>query len=169
MIRIRPALSSDVGAIAALLDPEIARGTVLPRAVVAEDFLVAEERGALLGVVALTPWVGEVVELGALVVGPQGRGIGAMLVEAAMARAADRGFGTVVALTGAPGFFERVGFSPRAVAPWALARGLRRRPDPGIGPAVVYKAARCAACPRLGTCNQVLLSRPAQIEVRAVA
>lgn len=167
---IRPAVLDDLPALAALLAPEIARGTVLPRELDPADFLVAEERGALVGAVALTPWMGDVIELGALVAAVPGQGIGARLVEAAMARAGERGYGTVVALTGVPGFFERVGFSPRAVAPWAVARReKRRRPDPDIGAAVVYKAGRCAACARLGTCNQVLLSRAAQVEVRKVA
>lgn len=170
MIHVRPAVLADVFAISALLAPEIARGAVLPRQVDPADFLVAEERGVVVGAVALTPWVGEVVELGALVAGPQGRGVGARLVEAAMARAAERGYATVVALTGVPGFFERVGFSPRATAPWAVARGeARRRLDPDIGAAVVYKAGRCAGCARLGACDQVMLSRSTQLEVRAVA
>lgn len=168
-MHIRPAVLADLPELAALLAPEIARGTVLPRELDPADFLVAEERGALVGAVALTPWMGDVIELGALVAAVQGRGIGARLVEAAMARAGERGYGTVVALTGVPGFFERVGFSARAVAPWAVARREKRRPDPDIGAAVVYKAGRCAACARLGTCNQVLLSRAARVEVRKVA
>ena len=164
---VRSASPVDLNPIAALLAPEIAAGTVLPRGVRADEFLVAEaEDGALVGCVALAPWAAGVVELGALVAGMKGQGVGAALVRAALSRAEAEGYSAVVALTGAPGFFERQGFTPQAVAPHQLARArLRIARDEALD----YKAKVCAACPRLGGCAQTLLAFPLHAEIRACA
>ncbi len=169
-VGIRLASPSDIPAIIALMEPEIAAGTLLPRVVRAGDFLVADGHGALLGVVALAPWSEEVAELGSLVAGPRGQGLGAALVEAAMTEAAARGYTTVVALTGIAGFFERRGFSSVAAAPWARARGCATLPAPArLDQAIGYKARVCAACPRLEGCAQSLLCRSTASAARAVA
>lgn len=169
-VEIRPASSADVPAIIALMAPEIASGALLPRVVRPGDFLVAEREGALLGAVALAPWSDEVAELGSLVTGPRGLGLGVALVEAAMAEADARGYATVVALTGIPGFFERRGFGAVAAAPWARARGCETLPSPaGLEAAIGYKARVCAACPRLDGCAQSLLCRATGAAARAVA
>lgn len=159
---IRPARESDRSAITRLMKPHIASGALLPREADPAAFLVAEVHGELLGCVALTVWTAEVVELGSLV--SERPGLGRLLVEAAVHAAAAAGFRSVVALTGAPVFFERCGFQSEAVAPWAVARGLGRASED-----VATKAERCRRCPRLGGCQQVLLRRSLRPSVAASA
>lgn len=162
MLQVRHARSGDVPAIEALLAPEIAAGTVLPREVDPHDFLVASEGSVLLGAVALTPWSGAVAELGSLVSSAPGRGVGAALVRSLAQEARRRGHRELVALTGIPSFFERLGWAAQARTPHALARG-ERAPhllDEGLEQAIDYKAERCGACPRLASCAQTLLSTP---------
>lgn len=167
---IRPAVEADVLAIEALMAPEIATGALLPRAVDAADFLVAERDGVVVGAVGLKPWAAGVVELGSLVAGERGVGLGAALVAAAVAEAGARGYHTVVALTGLEGFFERHGFRAVGAAPWALARGAYALPTtPTLDQAVRHKASLCAACPRLGACAQALLVRAVPVEIRIAA
>lgn len=169
-LAIRAATPSDIPAIEALMAPEVAEGTLLPRQVRAGDFLVAELGEALVGAVALAPWSESVAELGSLVAARRGAGLGALLVEAAMDEAYSRGYTTVVALTGIPGFFERRGFGTLAAAPWARARGCATLPvPPRLDQALGYKARVCAACPRLEGCAQVLLYRSTAAVARAVA
>lgn len=167
---LRPACSSDLPGIAALMAPEIARGNLLPRAIGAEDFLVADEDGRLLGAVALTPWSDEVVELGSLVAGPRGRGLGRALVAGALHEAAGRGYPTVVALTSIPAFFQGQGFEVVRGTPWAIALGCATLPVSGaLEAALRWKSERCAACARLTGCQQVLLAREVGAAARACA
>jgi len=156
---VRPAREADVGALAELVAPHVASGTLLPRALDPEAFLVVEQEGALVGCVALSPWTSEVVELGTLV--SNRPGLGRLLVEAACAAAQAGGFRTIVALTGVEDFFSRCGFAAEGDVPWARARGLATRPSDRaeLGPAVAWKAEKCSRCARLGGCRQVLLSR----------
>lgn len=167
---IRPAVSADRPVIERLMAPEVARGTLLPRAVDPADFLVAEEQGEIVGAVALSAWTESVVELGALVAGPRGRGVGRALVAAALARAQADGFASVVALTGITGFFEAAGFSRMGATPWALARGCAALPISGrLDRALAHKAAVCAACPRLEGCAQALLCFDLQAAAQVAA
>lgn len=168
---LRSALAEDIPAIEALMAPEIALGTLLPRVVRAGDFIVACRGGALVGAVALAPWSHEVAELGSLVALERGQGLGARLVEAAMEEARARGYREVVALTGVGGFFERQGFRSVPSAPWARARGCATLPVSGrLEAAIAYKARVCAACPRLTCCEQTLLARTTAVAAaRAVA
>lgn len=167
---VRLAVDADLPAIAELVAPHVADGSLLPPTMDARLFQVAVLDGALVGCVALKPWSDEVVELGSLVAGLPGRGVGRLLVDAACARAAEQGHATVVALTGTPAFFLRCGWDVVADTPWAVARQ-RRRACEGLGelgPAIEAKASTCARCPRLGACSQVLLSRPAAAEAEPV-
>jgi len=162
---VRGARPADVPAISALLQPAVARGEVLPRKVVAEDFQVAELDGVVVGAVALTRWTDRVVELGSLVAGVRGCGIGALLVECAVDRATRQGFDNIVALTSIDEWFSRNGFGPEEVAPWLLARVTPVLvPAPSFGEvlleAVVAKARQsCAGCSRLVSCSQVFMRR----------
>jgi len=149
---VRPAREADRAAIARLMAPHIASGVLLPREAEPADFLVAEVQGELLGCVALSAWTADVVELGSLV--SNQRGLGRLLVEAAVYAASAAGFRSVVALSSTLGFFRACGFQQDAVAPWAQARGLAQG-----GADVRAKAERCALCPRLGGCSQALLRR----------
>lgn len=174
-MRIRPARAGDVPAIEALIAPEIAAGTVLPREIDPSEFLVAEGDGRLLGCVALKAWSADVVELGAMVAAEKGAGIGSLLLMAVVAWAEDRGYDVITALTAVPHFFLGQGFQAVDLTPHALARGPVVAPE-GIGAALataIGGKARgsCAGCPRLGSCAQALLAfaiTPAA-ERRAVA
>lgn len=169
-MELRPATAADVPAITRLMAPEIAAGTLLPRAVDPADFLVAADGREILGAVALSPWSEEVVELGALVAGPRGRGVGAALVEAAIASACNRGYTEVVALSSLVGFFERAGFRRLGATPWALARGCAALPEGRhIDEAIARKARICAGCDRLGSCSQALMALPLSRSLRIAA
>ena len=167
---IRPATAADRSAITRLMAPEIARGTLLPRAVDPADFLVATRGSEILGAVALSAWSDEVVELGALVAGPRGLGIGAALVEAAVSEACNKGYTEIVALTSLVSFFERAGFRRLGAAPWALARGCATLPEGRhLDQAIASKARICAACDRLGACAQALMALPLAAPLRVAA
>jgi len=167
---LRPATAVDVPAITRLMAPEIARGTLLPRAVDPADFLVAVSGEEIVGAVALSAWNADVVELGALVAGPRGLGVGAALVEAAVETACNKGYTEIVALTSLVGFFERLGFRRARAAPWALARGCANLPEsPHLDEAIARKSRICAACDRLGACAQVLYALPLAWPARIAA
>lgn len=160
---VRPARAADVADIAALLAPAIARGEVLPRAVRADEFLVAEAAdGALVGAVALSPWNDEVVELGALVSSLPGAGVGSALARAAAIAADARGYDLIVALTHIPEWFSGRGFAPVSDPPWARVRGIPSMPDtrfPELGAAVGAKARKsCAGCAHVASCGQALVA-----------
>ncbi len=171
MIAIRPATQTDVRAIETLLASEIARGSVLPKRVTPETFLVAVESGHLLGIVALTHQSPRVVEVGSLVSTRRGIGLGHRLVEAAVSHASLSGYEVVMALTAISGFFERVGFRVASHAPWITARQQLAMPHPlplaatsDAVEAAHAKSTTCRLCPRLAACSQALLLRqiPAQ-------
>ena len=174
VVHVRSALAADVPAIEALLAPEVARGTVLPRVVEAAAFLVAVgPSGAIVGCVGLAGWSSEVVELGSLVSALPGQGVGQRLVDAVRVEAARRGASTVVALTGLRRWFERQGFEAHTVAPWQLARSmpvLLSSETPSLDAAVAHKAASaCAVCPLLARCSQRLMVTRVALPVRQVA
>ena len=167
---VRPARAEEGAVIAALMAPEIAAGNLLPRVVKPEDFLVATHGEDVVGAVGLGAWTDDVAELGSLVSAAPGRGVGVALVEAALAEAGARGYRTVVALTGIPGFFVRQGFDVARATPWARARGCETLPvSPTLDRALSAKARICAACPRLAGCQQVLLAVSVAQALRAVA
>ena len=170
---VRAARSADVDAIRVLLAPEVEAGTILPRVVRPEDFLVALMDGEIVAVVAMTRWTDEVVELGSLVSARPGLGLGGSLVQAVMEQASLQGFRSVVALTAIDGWFTRLGFRAHPTAPWALAS---RQPvlvsslDDRLDAAVGWKAATvCAGCARLGRCRQRMVVRAVASETRRVA
>ena len=132
---IRRARPEDVPVIVALMEPEVARGTVLPRAVQAQDFLVGEAACA-----ALTAWSDTVVELGSVV--SQRPGMGTLIVEAACAEARARGFRKVVVLT--------------SLTPWFARRGFVQAQGREL---LTLKVGHCAGCPRALGCSQVLMVR----------
>ncbi|HCH63298.1 MAG TPA: hypothetical protein DFR83_10865 [Deltaproteobacteria bacterium] len=172
-VHVRPARASDVDAIQAMLAPEVDAGTVLPRVVQPHEFLVAELGGELVGVVAMSQWTTEVVELGALVSTQRGRGVGRRLVRAVLERATTDGFRSVVALTSIDRWFVRLGFVPHSAAPWELASRqpmLVTRSEPHLDAAVCWKAsAVCAGCARLAQCRQRMMVRSVSMPSRQVA
>ncbi|MEZ4267090.1 MAG: GNAT family N-acetyltransferase [Myxococcota bacterium] len=175
-LRIRPAAAADIPLIDALMAPQVRLGKLLPRTVVAADFLVACVGRRVVGAVCVTALSAGTAELGSLVVALRGRGIGRALVDAAMAEAAARGLGTVIALTDEVEFFERCGFSSASDTPWLRARTRRGldsasplRTADDVSSASEAKSATCAACSRLAACRQSMLVRRVAISVRSHA
>ena len=117
-MRARRAKRADVVAIHALVAKYAAQGLLLPRT---EDeirahighFLVLAEQEHIAGCVALEPYGNELAEIRSVAVDgtTQGRGLGAKLVQFALAEAKRRGFARVFAVTHAPEFFQRQGFA----------------------------------------------------------
>jgi predicted N-acetyltransferase YhbS len=122
MIHIADERSNDIAAREALLDrimperflkpSEQLRAGRLPARGLA---FVARERGRLVGSVRL--WDVEAGGRPALLLGPlavdrgtQGKGVGAGLMQVALARAADAGHGAII-LVGDPEYYERFGFA----------------------------------------------------------
>jgi len=117
VIQIRQAESKDAGSLFELIQHYAAEQTMLPRTV--EDvrgsvgsFLVAEQRGRLLGCGALKLYDDKVAEIRSLCVAPgiQRRGIGRALTKRLLKEAEQLGLRTVFALTLAPEFFIKRGF-----------------------------------------------------------
>lgn len=162
MLRVRDAVAADAAAVDALLAPEILAGHILPQHSPPFRRLVAvDEHDQVVGAVALTPWTEDVIELGALVSGPRSQGIGRLLVQAALQAASRSGYDLMVALTGVPRFFARVGFAPHDDSPWRWARRAPLRiPEGHLGKGLLNKSFTCAGCPRLGTCSQTLMTHP---------
>jgi len=117
VIQIRQAESKGAGSLVELIQHYAAEQTMLPRTV--EDvrgnvgsFLVAEQRGHLLGCGALKLYDDKVAEIRSLCVAPgiQRRGIGRALTRRLLKEAEQLGLRTVFALTLAPEFFIKRGF-----------------------------------------------------------
>jgi amino-acid N-acetyltransferase len=117
-LRLRRAEERDVAPLLDLINGYAQRNLLLGRTEESvrsrlADFLVAEEDGEVVGCGALTelgPGLGEVRSL-AVREDQAGHGIGHKIVEALLARAGDRGFAEVLALTRRVGFFEALGFT----------------------------------------------------------
>lgn len=170
---VRAALAADVDAIRDLLAPEVEAGTILPRVVRPEDFLVALLDGEIVAAVAMTRWTDDVVELGSLVSARPGLGLGRAMVQAVLKKAALEQFRRVVALTAIDGWFTRLGFRAHPTAPWALASDrpvLVTASDDCLDAAVGWKASTvCAGCARLGRCRQHMVVHAVASETRRVA
>ena len=146
---IRKATLTDVTGIHHLVRDFAARDEMLPMSVGEvtdrlRDFLVAEEKGALVGAVAVHVTWGLLVELRSLAVrrDRQRRGIGARLVRAALGEARRLGAEAIFTLTYVPGYFERFGF---------------RRIDRAELPHKVWL--NCVKCPKFPDCGEVAMIR----------
>lgn len=114
---IRPARTSDVRAIRALVDVYSPDGRLLSKATVTlfediQEFLVAERDGEVVGCGALHVMWEDLAEVRTVAVDPDlaGQGIGSLLLTALMERARLVGVKKVFCLTFAVPFFERHGF-----------------------------------------------------------
>lgn len=154
---IRPARASDVAGLLALMAPQIAAGNLLPRNrqdILARlgEFLVLESgadgssrRREILGVVALHHYGSGLAEVRSLTIAPghEGRGLGRRLLAALLARARKEGVRRLIALTRAPGFFERSGFDRSSLE------------------ALPEKVARdCLFCPKRTACDEIAMVLP---------
>ncbi|HEC23628.1 MAG TPA: GNAT family N-acetyltransferase [Chloroflexi bacterium] len=146
-VLIRTARISEVEDIRALFEEEVRAGRMLPRSphemrAHINDWLVAEEDGAVIGCVSLVFFNDELCELRSLAVAPeqQGRGLGLALIGAAVELARLRGMRRVLSLTRAVELFERAGF---------------RRDFLANFPQKVWRD--CRPCPLRHRCDEVAL------------
>lgn len=117
MTTVRPARTTDVRAIRALIDEYSPDGRLLSKATVTlfediQEFLVAEDDGQVVGCGALHVMWEDLAEVRTLAVDPAhaGQGLGSVILTALMDRARDVGVKRVFCLTFAVPFFERHGF-----------------------------------------------------------
>jgi N-acetylglutamate synthase-like GNAT family acetyltransferase len=139
--RGRPA---DAAALHALIASNVDAGHLLPRSPAdllahAARFIVAWERGRIIGCAELAPLSDRVAEVRSLVVDQavRGRGTGSRILQMLVEAAGARGFMTLCAFTHEPSLFVRLGFAvvPHARVPEKIARD-------------------CASCALFGRCGQ---------------
>lgn len=145
---IRPATLADAPGIARLVAENARRGGLLPRSEenirsTIDNFVVAEQGGAIVGCGSLLPMSANLVELRSLAVdaAQRGGGVGQALVARLIEDARDRKFSTLFALTRAISFFERCGFA--------------QTPKERF-PEKVWND--CVACPLLANCDEVAVT-----------
>ena len=116
-VELRRARTSDARAVADLIAPWAAAGVMLPKTPrqlrdAADDTIVAERGGEVVGSVGLRRIDDVTAEVVGLVVSDaaQGTGTGGRLLDAVLDEAAARGHTRIFALTLQPGFFARAGF-----------------------------------------------------------
>lgn len=148
-MRTRNAVLPDAVKIEALIAEHVPDGTLLPRSIAEiceniRDFVVVEEKGAILGCGALHLYGPHLAEIRSITIGRayKGKGGGRVLVEALL-REAERHHVTCLCLfTRIPNFFGKLGF---VVAERA------QLPDK------VYKD--CQHCPRQDACDEIAMVR----------
>jgi amino-acid N-acetyltransferase len=117
-LRVRRATPADVRAIGELLGPYIQRGELLPRDPAdiqdsIDHWVVAADRGRIIGCGSLVSYSEELSEVRSLAVAPpyRGLGIGRALMSALVETGRDMGFHRLFALTRAVPFFVQAGFN----------------------------------------------------------
>ena len=138
---VRPARTSDVRGILALLDPWVQRRILLGKEVVTvfesvQEFVVAEAEGELIGCGALHVMWEDLGEIRTLIVaeGWLQHGVGAALVGRLEENARALGLSRLFCLTFEVDFFTRRGFAPigeQVVDPDVYSQ-LLRSPDEGV-------------------------------------
>jgi amino-acid N-acetyltransferase len=141
-LTVRPARTSDVPAIKAIVDTYAGSGRrLLAKELVTlyedvQDFVVAELDGQVVGCGALHVLWADLGEVRTLAVHPdyRGRGIGADLLSALIEQARQLGLGRLFALTFHTEFFTRHGFAKIDGTPvdHDTYDALRRSYDPGV-------------------------------------
>ncbi len=121
-VQVRRATAADAARISALVELFVPSGTLLPRAesfvaAHAQDFLVAEQGGRIVGCVHLEEYAPSLAEVRSLAVDPtvQAGGVGVRLLEALERLARARGYATVFAVSNRDEFFVRRGYDPRHI------------------------------------------------------
>jgi len=148
-LRAVPAEIHDARAIHDLVNLYAHRGDMLPRTMgeVYEnlrDFYVVRDEQQFYGCVALHIVWSDLAEIKSLAVAEdvQARGLGSLLVNAAVEEARKIGLERVFALTYRPAFFERLGFE---------------QADVMTLPRKVWN--ECYRCPKFPSCNEIALVR----------
>lgn len=141
---LRRGRAADAAALHALIASNVDAGHLLPRSPAdllahAGRFIVAAERGRIIGCAELAPLSDHVAEVRSLVVDEavRGRGTGGRMLEALVQAAGAQGFTTLCAFAHEPSLFVRLGFAvvPHARVPEKIARD-------------------CASCALFGRCGQ---------------
>ncbi|NIA06556.1 MAG: N-acetyltransferase [Actinobacteria bacterium] len=148
-MQIRPATTSDVPAMADLINYHAQRGDMLHRSMAylyerVRNFCVCLVGTEIVGCCALEPvWadLGEVKSL-AVRTDHQGNGVGKALLDQVLRIASEIGIRRVFSLTRQPGFFEKHGFS---------------RIDRNTLPHKVWSD--CLGCPSRDSCDEIALIR----------
>lgn len=116
-VKVRAAEQGDIPAIAELIAPYVAEGSLLARTYEEFDellphFFVAERDGEIIGCAALEIYSPKLAEIRSLAVSEraQGRGVGKLLVQACVERAQQHNILEVMAITSSDGFFQACGF-----------------------------------------------------------
>lgn len=124
-------------------------GTLLPRTMAevcenVRDFVVAVDRGKIIGCGALHLYGSHLTEIRSICVAPEfkGHGAGALLVDALLAEAGYHQVSCVCLFTRIPSFFARFGF-----------RVAKREELPDK----IYKD--CLKCPKLHACDEIAMVR----------
>jgi amino-acid N-acetyltransferase len=146
----RKAEIGDAQAIHDLINFYAQRGDMLPRTMgevyenLRDFFVVRESDGSLMGCVALHIVWSDMAEVKSLAVpeNVQTRGLGSLLVDAAIEEARNIGLERAFALTYRPAFFERLGFV---------------QADVMTLPRKVWN--ECYRCPKFPSCNEIALVR----------
>ncbi|ODT21364.1 MAG: N-acetylglutamate synthase [Microbacterium sp. 69-7] len=138
---VRPARTSDVRGILALLEPWVQRRILLGKEIVTlyesvQEFVVAEQDGELIGCGALHVMWEDLGEIRTLIVAENWlhHGVGGAIVTQLEARAVDLGLSRLFCLTFEVDFFRRRGFTPigeQVVDPDVYSQ-LLRSPDEGV-------------------------------------
>ena len=136
-LRVRPARTSDMRAIRALVSPLAERRILLQKEAVAYyeatgDFVVAELDDRIVGCGAVHVLWEDLAEIRTLAVAPaaSGEGIGEALTRAMIDLARDGGFGSVVlssstTMRAAHRLYERLGFVRLPERDWTPGRGIQ--------------------------------------------
>ncbi len=116
-VAIRPATPSDVDAIHEFLQPFAGQQLILPRTieelrVLVQHGFVADDRGVIVGFVAVEIYSRKMAEIQSLAVDTQdqGQGIGRQLVRHCVQRARDPGILELMAITVSDKLFQDCGF-----------------------------------------------------------
>ncbi len=147
-MEIRPAHIADAAAICGLVNQYAERGLMLHRSLenvydALREFQVAvDEKGTVLGCVAIDVFWADLAEVKSLAVAPvaRGGGVGSDLLAAGMADARRLGIRRLFALTYEKAFFERHGFDVI---------------DRSTLPEKVWR--ECLACPKADACDEIAM------------
>ena len=146
-MKVRPAEHTDVDTIVRMIAHYAAEGIMLPRSHSAlsealRNYLVADHNGTVIGCGGLEQYSASTAEIFGLATSPDKsiRGTGSAIVQALIKKARDEKISHVFALTLAPAFFQKMGFT--TVQHSDL-------------PMKVWKD--CIACPKYGNCDEIAM------------
>jgi len=157
-VNVRSAILPDAEAIRQLIHSHTGDGTLLPRSLPElceniRDFVVAEDRGVVIGCAALHLYGEHLAEIRSIAVipGARGRGAGTKLVKALLREASRQRVDCVCLFTRIPDFFASLGFQ------------VTNEPLPDK----LYKD--CRRCARRHACDEIAMFRGRLPKVEATS